>query len=226
MIFLTIANCIIWTINSLAFWQVGILMPNYLIFANWIGIIPYIFIIPFIFLDFIPPWKEPKKHLLFIICAFLTTTDSVLEILADPNTGGVVQTICSAAIPIPLTGLLTWLIFKRKPKLFEIIGSLIVIGASALMIFESNDIYVNWWIVAFIAGLSAGSFSSIIWEYSFITFNVSVAHLMAWTTLYSLPFYFLSIFVDSSKTENVWAIEKAGFQCLMGTKPLPSGCLA
>lgn len=221
-ILLTIGNCIVWTINSLSFWQVGIAMPEYPIFANWIGIIPYLFTIPFIYFGFVSPFKEGKKHLLFIACAFLSTTDSVLEILADPHTGGVVQAICSAAIPIPLTGLLTWVVFKRRLKLFEIIGSLIVILAASLMIFESDGLYVDWWIIAFIAGLGAGSVSSIIWEYSFIKYEVSVMHLMAWTTLYSLPFYFLSIFVDGS---NVWVAERNGFKCLFEIWPLPSGCL-
>jgi hypothetical protein len=45
---LTTSNCIMWTINSISFWQVGIKMPNYPIFANWIGIVPYLFIIPYL----------------------------------------------------------------------------------------------------------------------------------------------------------------------------------
>lgn len=222
-VLLTVSNCVVWTINSLSFWQVGIVMPDYPIFANWIGITPYLFIIPFIYCKFVSPFKEGKKHLLFIACAFLSTIDSVLEILADPHTGGVVQAICSAAIPIPLTGLLTWLVFKRKLKLFETIGSVTVILAAFLMIFESEGIYVDWWIVAFIIGLSAGSVYSVIWEWMFIKYDISVMQLMAWTTLYSVPFYFLSIFVDGS---NVWTSERNGFRCLFEMQPLPGGCLS
>lgn len=221
-ILLTIANCIVWTINSLSFWQVGIYMPNYPIFANWIGIVPYLFTIPLICFGFVSPLKEHRKHIMFIVCALLSTTDSVFEILADPHTGGVVQAICSAAIPIPLTGLLTWLVFSRRPKIFEIIGSSVVILAASLMIFESTGLYVDWWITAFIAGLCAGSASSIVWEYLFIEHRVPVSQLIAWTTLYSIPFYFLSIFVDGS---NVWNSERSGFQCLFGILPLPNGCL-
>jgi drug/metabolite transporter (DMT)-like permease len=217
---LTTSNCIMWTINSISFWQVGIKMSNYPLFANWIGIVPYLFIIPFIFFDKSP--KSWKKHCLYILCALFSTSDSVLEILADSSTGGVVQAICATAIPIPLTGILTWIVFKRRPTLFETIGSLIVIGASALLIFESEGIYVDWWITGYITGLMFGCVSSIIWEYMFIEYTANVFHLLAWTTLYSLPFYFLSIFIDGSQT---FSKESNGFKCLFGTHA-PIGCLS
>ena len=221
-IVLTISNCLVWTINSVSFWQIGVKMPDYMIFANWIGIIPYLFIIPLMFMKkFQTATLNAKIHLLFILCAFLSTTDSVLEIISDPRTGGVVQAILTASIPLPFTGLLVWIIFKRKFKMFEIIGSTIVIIASCLLIFESSGLYVDWWVTAFITGLVFGCIYTVIWEYLFAFHNVSVVQLMSWTTLYSIPFYAISIFVDGSKFLEK---ESNGFSCIFGLVPTPSGC--
>jgi len=217
---LGITNFILWIINSISFWQVGIKMSGYPIFANWIGIIPYIFFIPIIYKDKDFNWK---KHLLYFFCTLFSVADSILEILADSYTGGVIQSVCSAAIPIPFTALLIWIVFKRKLTIFEIIGSIIVIGASFLLIFESiGTVYLNWWIIGYIVGIMLGCFEAVIWEYMFIKYNVNVFVMLAWTTIYSLPLFFISIFVNGSE---VWNKQRDGFDCFIGKSILPPNCL-
>ena len=221
LIVLTVVNCIVWTINSVSFWQVGVKMPDYPIFANWIGIVPYVLFIPL--LAWRPVHLLLRIHMLLIAYTVLSVGDSVLEIMADTNTGGVVQAICSTAVPIPVIALLTWIVFNRRPTIFEIIGSIIVMIGSGLIIFESEGIYVNWWITAYIAGLILGCVYTIIWEYIFINYpETKVFHVMGWTTLYSLPLYFLTIFINGS---NVWRNQANAFQCFVGHQPLPPGCL-
>jgi hypothetical protein len=78
-IILTISNCIVWTINSVSFWQIGIKMPEYIVFANWVGIIPYMLLIPFLCIRkyaILHPEKL-KIHLLFILCSFLSTLGKI-----------------------------------------------------------------------------------------------------------------------------------------------------
>lgn len=215
-------NSVVWVLNSVSFWQVGVKMPGYPSFANWIGILPYMIFIPFIYRDFSKPFIW-KLHIWFGIYSLLSTLDSVLEILADSSTGGVVQAVCSAAIPIPFTAILSRIIFKRQFTLLEMLGSLIVIIASALLIFESRGVYISWWLIAYIAGLLLGCIYTIIWEYLFKMYDIEILSLMAWTTLYSLPLYFISIFIDG---KNVWIKERDGFRCFFEIFPLPSGCLA
>lgn len=217
---LTVVNCIVWTINSVSFWQVGVKMPGYPIFANWITLIPYILFIPLL------AWKRTRLvwqvHLLLLSYTVLSVLDSVLEILADSNTGGVVQAICSTAVPIPVIAILTWIVFKRRPTIFEAAGSVIVMAGSALIIFESDGVYVNWWIIVYIGGLILGCIYTIIWEYIFIKYpETEVVHIMGITTFYSLPMYFVTIFVYGP---NVWQNQANGFKCFVGEQPLPPGC--
>lgn len=222
IVVLTVVNCVVWTVNSVSFWQVGVKMPDYPIFANWIGLVPYVLFIPLL------AWKPNRLilriHILLITYTILSAGDSVLEIMADSNTGGVVQAICATAVPIPVIALLTWIVFKRRPTIFEIVGSIIVMAGSGLIIFESEGIYVNWWIIAYIAGLILGCVYTIIWEYIFINYQeTEVVHVMGWTTLYSFPLYFLTIFINGS---NVWQNQANGFRCFFGQQPLPPGCSA
>jgi drug/metabolite transporter (DMT)-like permease len=212
-IVLITVNSIVWTFNSISFWQIGVKMPGYPIFANWITLIPYIVFVPFLF------WRRTRLvwqvHALFLIYTILSAGDSVLEILADSNTGGVVQAICSTAVPIPVIAILTWVVFRRRPTIPEIVGSIIVMLGSALIIFESEGVYVNWWIIVYIGGLILGCIYTIIWEYIFLKYpETEVLHMMGWTTLYSLPLYFLTIFVNGAN----------GFKCFVGQQPLPPGC--
>jgi len=219
---LIFVNSLVWVLNSVSFWQVGVKMPGYPVFANWIGILPYMIFIPFIYRDFRKPFIW-QLHLWFVLYALLSSIDSVLEILADSSTGGVVQAVCSAAIPIPFTAILSRIIFKRQFTIWEIVGSLIVIVASGLLIFESEGVYVTWWLAGYIVGLLLGCIYTIIWEYLFKVYDVEILSLMAWTTLYSLPLYFVSIFIDG---KNVWVKEQGGFQCFFELLPLPPNCLS
>lgn len=222
IIILTTVNCLVWTLNSISFWQLGVKMPGYPIFANWMTFLPYILFIPLL------AWKRVKLprrvQLLLVGYTLLSIGDSVLEILADSNTGGVVQAICSTAIPIPFIVLLTWIVFKRRPTVFEMIGSAIVMAGSGLTIFADAAVgmYVNWWIVVYILGLVLGCIYTIIWEYIFINYpDTEVVHIMGWTTLYSLPLYFLTIFVYGA---NAWQNQSNGFECFVGHNPLPPDC--
>jgi hypothetical protein len=224
ILLLIISNTILWIGNSVSFWQTTVDMPSYQIFLLWFTLIPYILIfVPLLcFKRFRNPFREEtankryiKIHIIYIVCAIFSTGDAVLEIISGPHIGGIIQSILSAAIPLPTVGILSWLVLSQSYKKWEIIGSAIVLGASVLEITSSSGIYYDsiWWGLGFAIGLTLGSVYTILWEIAFSQYGANPLNLMIWTTFYSIPIYGIVICIFGVSMEGFWSNQSKGIEC-------------
>lgn len=227
ILILVITNTILWIANSVSFWQMTVDMPDYQLFLLWFTLIPYILILtPLLFFKrFRNPFKEGaleknylKIHLIYILYALFSTGDSLLEMLAGPHLGGIIQAILSAAIPLPTVGLLAYFVLKQHFGKWELVGSFIVLGASALQITASTGIYFTsfWWIVAFAAGLFLGSIYTVLWEIAFTWYSADPFALMIWSTLYSIPIYGITVAIFGLSQPTTWSDQLSGMECFFG----------
>lgn len=128
VLILVVGNTLSWIVNSLSFWQMTLDMPNNEVFLLWFTLIPYILLCPLLFFDKfrngttsnIPEWK---RHVIYILYTLLAAGDSLLEMLAGPHVGGIIQAILSASIPLPIVGILTFAILQHHFGKWEWIGS-------------------------------------------------------------------------------------------------------
>jgi hypothetical protein len=228
ILILVIFNTILWIGNSVSFWQTTVDMPSYQLFLLWFTLIPYILIfIPLLFIKrFRDPFREVvidrnyiKIHIIYILYAFLSAGDSVLEMISGPHIGGIIQAILSASIPLPTVGLLAWVVLKQRFGRWEILGSILVIVASILQITLSSGIYYDsvLWILGFGIGLIIGSIYTVIWEIAFSWYGASPIALMIWSTIYSIPIYGAIIGIFGLTQTGFWQNQSNAIECFFHT---------
>jgi hypothetical protein len=142
---LCFVNIVLWVANSVTFWTVGQRLPDYPYFVTWFTTTPYLILIPYLLLKRFweseqqeapvgPLWK---LHLVYFAYGALSALDAIFETVANPYLTGVVETVVTTALPLPVTGLLAWWFLKQSFGRWEIIGSVVVLLASALQVGEA-----------------------------------------------------------------------------------------
>ena len=237
-----IANCAMWAAQTVAFWQVGINMPNSPIFSSWFSYFPYLIILPPLFfwerrnnrLLGIPPVKaehQRKAHLCYLLIGFMMALCLTSEFVAAPHVPGFDQALLQTVVPLPMTAVIVFFMLGRRFTKWELIGSAIVMAASALRFFDPSGASSSgtvaqgsslvFWLAFFSAGVVVGCVYGAIWEAAFEWYGSSPIELLWWSMLYSALFHAIA----------VWATYQAGIEqpfdglrCFFEIEPLPDGC--
>ena len=109
-----------------------------------------------------------KVHAFYAGYGALSAIDNILEAFANPHLGSFDYAIVGAAIPIPVTGFLAWLLLRQSFHRWQLMGSAIVLVGGALQLLGETHTTSNvYWIVAFAIGVSFGCLYTLLWEFAF-----------------------------------------------------------
>eukprot|EP00300_Choanocystis_sp_HF-7_P024303 c25728_g1_i1.p1 GENE.c25728_g1_i1~~c25728_g1_i1.p1 ORF type:complete len:428 (-),score=99.49 c25728_g1_i1:123-1310(-) len=241
---LCLLNAVMWAANSISFWELGQRMEGFPLFCNWFTTLPYIVLLgPICFVrrrtrrDSFTP-TPLMLHACYFAYAFFSVSDTVLELLSDSHLGGALQAVISAAVPMPLTGMLAYKFLNQKFGKWELAGSALVLSGTAIQVANSSGVQFDsfWWILVYTAGLMLGCGYGIVWQYAFEKLGARPLDMLAWGTVYSVGFDFAATFLvlvpglvpggtgHQTSPVGVFKHQMDGMRCVFELSPLPEHC--